>query len=342
MNWAEPLMLREARQAGAVVRAQLANAGLLADLAARLRRDPPPFALTVARGSSDHACTVLKYALETTLGLPVASLGPSVHTLYGAPLRLRGALVLAVSQSGASPDVVETLSMARRAGALTVALVNAPRSDLEAAAEFVLPLRAGEERAVAATKSYLASLSALLPLIADLSGDRPLRRALAELPAALDRTLELEPAAGEMALTFRDAAQLVVLARGLHFGAAQETALKLIETCGIHAEAYSAAEFSHGPRRLLAGGVGVLGLTSVDAAGEATAGAYAELRAAGAALTTLGPAAVSTLQTPSTGHPLTDVMPSVLAAYLLVAHVALVRGLDPDRPPLLSKVTRTR
>lgn len=338
-----PLMLQEARQAPAVIARQLAeNAEAAARLAEALRHRRPPYAVTVARGSSDHACTFLKYALETQLALPVASLGPSVHTLYGTRLDLRGALVIAVSQSGASPDVVENVRMAREGGALTVALVNVEDSDLAGAAEFVLPLKCGEERAVAATKSYLASLTAFLPVLAALTEGDALTTALHALPAALTRTLELEPAASELAERYRFADNLLVLARGLHFGIAQEAALKLKETSGIHAEAYSAAEFSHGPKRLLAEGVPLLGFAPADAAESATAAAYADLLAAGADLRTIGPALGSTLTTPQTGHALTDPVASALAFYLYAAHLALHRGLNPDAPPLLSKVTKTR
>ena len=339
---ADPLMLREAREAPEVIARQLAqNAGAARELARTLSERRPPYAVTLARGSSDHACTVLKYALETHLSLPVASLGPSVHTLYGTRLDLGGALVMAVSQSGASPDVVENVRMAREAGALTVALVNVEGSELAQAAEFVLPLRCGEERAVAATKSYLASLTALLPVMAHLNPDGGLMDALHGLPDALRRTLDLEDAARALAGRYAFAQNLLVLARGLHYGVAQEAALKLKETCGIHAEAYSAAEFSHGPKRLLAEGLPLLGFAPADAAAAATRAAYADLRAAGADLRTLGPAAGSTLTTP-TGHALTDPVPSALAFYLFAGHLALGRGLDPDAPPLLSKVTRTR
>ncbi|CAM4163555.1 SIS domain-containing protein [Deinococcus marmoris] len=339
----DPLMLQEARQTPDVIARQLReNADAAGALAGVLRERRPPYAVTIARGSSDHACTVLKYALETELSLPVASLGPSVHTLYGARLDLRGALVIAVSQSGASPDVVENVRMAREGGALTVALVNVEDSDLAGAAEFVLPLRCGEEQAVAATKSYLASLTAFLPVIAELGPDGRLKEALNSLPDALRRTLELEDAANALAARYSFAQNLLILARGLHYGVAQEAALKLKETSGIHAEAYSAAEFSHGPKRLLAEGLPLLGFTSADAAWPATEAAYADLRAGGADLRTLGPAAGSTLQTPTTGHALTDTVPSALAFYLFAAHLALGRGLNPDAPPLLSKVTKTR
>ena len=338
----EPLMLRETREAPAAVSRLLAgNREAASRLAAAVRERRPAYAVTVARGSSDHACTVLKYALETQLSLPVASLGPSVHTLYGARLDLAGALVVAVSQSGESPDVVENVRAARESGALTVALVNVEDSPLAGAAEFVLPLRCGPEKAVAATKSYLASLCAFLPVLAELTGDEELKRALDALPEQLTRTLELEGQAHELAGRYRFADNLLILARGYHYGAAQEAALKLKETCGIHAEAYSAAEFSHGPRRLLAEGLPLLGFASADAAWDATRRAYDDLRAAGADLRLLGPQAQVDLPTPAT-HPLTDPVTSTLAFYLFAAHLALGRGLDPDRPPLLSKVTKTR
>ena len=339
----DPLMLQETREAPQIIARQLReNAALSEALAARLRERRPSYAVTVARGSSDHACTVLKYALETHLALPVASLGPSVHTLYGAQLNLSSALIIAVSQSGASPDVVETVRMARESGATTVALVNVLDSDLAREAEFVLPLRCGDERAVAATKSYLASLTALLPVIANLSGDQALATALPRLPEVLERTLELEGDARELASRYRFASNLLVLARGLHFGVAQEAALKLKETCGIHAEAYSAAEFSHGPKRLLAEGIPILGFRSTDAAADATTHAYAELSQDGADLRTLGPAAGNSLTTPDTRHGLTNPVASALAFYLFAAHLALHRGLNPDSPPMLHKVTRTR
>lgn len=339
----DPLMLQEAREAPQVVHRQLqVNSDAARALAQAIRERRPPYAVTVARGSSDHACTVLKYALETQLALPVASLGPSVHTLYGTRLDLRGSLLIAVSQSGASPDVVENVRMARDSGALTVALVNVEGSDLARTAEFVLPLHCGEEKAVAATKSYLASLTAFLPVIAELTDGDDLTRALHALPDALTKTLELEAAASALADRYRFAENLLVLARGLHYGVAQEAALKLKETSGLHAEAYSAADFIHGPKRLLAEGVPLLGFASADAAQDSTQAVYADLDQNSADLRTIGPATGSTLTTPQTGHALTDPVPSALAFYLFAAHLALHKGLNPDQPPLLSKVTRTR
>lgn len=338
-----PLMFQEARQIPSVLRRQLVdNAAQVADLSRLLARRTPSFAVTIARGSSDHACTYLKYALETQLGLPVASLGPSVHTLYGARLRLKDALVLAVSQSGSSPDVVETLRMARQAGAITVTLVNVEDSDLAREAEIVLPLRCGEERAVAATKSFAASLTAFLPVIAALGPDPALTQGLNRLPDVLDAALGLEQDAQDLAQRYRTVSSLLILARGLNFGIAQEAALKLKETCGVHAEASSAAEFSHGPKRLMAEHIPLLGLSSVDAAESAAQAMYTELLESGADLQTIGPAANSRLRTPTSGHPLTDPVITALVFYLFAGHLALARGLNPDAPPFLSKVTRTR
>lgn len=339
-----PLMLREIFEAPAAIAHQLReNEAAIERVTRAISERGPAYAVTVARGSSDHACTALQYALATSLGLPVASLGPSVHTLYGAPLKLEGALLIAASQSGASPDVVETVQAAREAGALTVALVNREDSPLAHTAEFTLPLRCGPEQAVAATKSYLATLSAFLPVLAKLSQDAALSAALQQLPATLQRALALQAEARALAQRYCFARHMIILARGHHFGVALESALKLKETCGIHAEAYSAAEFSHGPKRLLAeGNMPFLGYLSDDQAAEAARATYADLRQSGADLRTLGPAADALLRTPQSGHPLTDTTVSAQTFYLFTAHLALSKGLNPDSPPLLSKVTKTR
>jgi len=334
-------MVQECLQAPAVLRRQTeANAEAVARLVETLRQRPPALAATVARGSSDHACSVLKYATESWLGWPVVSINPSLYTLGHTPLNLSGALLIAVSQSGASPDVVQTLRQAREGGAVTVALVNVENSDLAQAAEYVLPLHCGEERAVAATKSYLASVAAFLPVLAGLKPDEALSGAIARLPGHLDDTLTLQPEAMRLAERYQFAENLLILARGMHAGVAQEAALKLKEICGIHAEAYSTAEFEHGPKRLLAEGIPLLGFQSSDAVAESVAASFAGLVAAGADLRTLGPGAAH-LRTPATGHALCDVLPSMLAFYLFAEHLASLRGLDPDWPALLQKVTRT-
>ncbi|AFZ68127.1 SIS domain-containing protein [Deinococcus peraridilitoris] len=347
MPTTNPLMLQETREAPQVVERLLReNAPLVQDLIREVRSRDPLHVVTVARGSSDHACTVLKYAIEASLGLSVGSAAPSVHTLYGRSLRLERALVLAVSQSGASPDVVESVTRARACGALTVAFVNQEDSDLARAAEFVLPLRAGTEQAVAATKSYLASLAAGLQLVAALADDRTLSGALEVLPDTLAATLLLEDVASERAERYRYAETMVVLGRGAHFGVALESALKLKETSGLMAEAYSAAEFLHGPVRVVEAGFPILALQARDETAASTADAYRALSEKAVELLLVGaeaplPAPLR-LITPASGHGWTDTLPSALSVYLLAGHLALARGLDPDAPPSLRKVTLTR
>ncbi len=340
-------MLQETRETPRIVERLLReNAGMVREVARAIAARPPRFAMTVARGSSDHAAGVLKYALETQLGLPVAGAAPSVTTVYGQPLALDGALVVAISQSGASPDVVETVAAARGAGALTVALVNVEDSPLAKAAEFVLPLRAGEEQAVAATKSFVASLVAAWQLIAQLRPDPALDGALERLPETLQLALHTEPTARERAERYRYARQMVVLGRGLHFGVALEAALKLKETCAILAEAYSSAEFAHGPVRIVESGFPIVAFQSRDAAAPLTLETYRDLEKKQAELLLIGADAPLTapvrLLTPPSGHRLTDPAASILALYLLAGHLALARGLDPDAPPSLHKVTLTR
>jgi glucosamine--fructose-6-phosphate aminotransferase (isomerizing) len=343
----DPAMLQETRQFPEVAARQLReNRASVAELAGAIGRHPPAFAVTLARGSSDHAATFWKYALEIQLGLPTLSAAPSVVTLYRRQPRLAGALAVAISQSGASPDLIETLAAAGRAGALTVAVVNDPESELAAQAQWVLPMWAGPERAVAATKSYLASLLAATQLCAALGEDPGLRAALSGLPERAAQTLGLEALAAAHAERYRYAEVFSVLGRGLHLGIAQEAALKLKETSGLHAEAFSSAEFAHGPVRLIEPGHPVLGLLGRDATGPSTLASYRELASRGAELIAVGaepdfPAALQ-LTTPAGGHPLADPLLSGLATYLLAGHVALARGMDPDAPPALHKVTKTR
>lgn len=345
----DPIMLQETREAPSVVRRLLAeNAARVQEIAAAVRERKPNFVMTIARGSSDHACAYLKYAFETELGLPVGSYAPSVSSVYKSNVNLSNALVIAVSQSGASPDVVGSVQAARASGALTIAVTNKPESPLAQAAEFVLPLHANEERAVAATKSYVASMVAPLQLIAELKGDASLSAAVANLPETLTAALAVEGVAKTRAERFRYAQAMVVLARGLHFGVALESALKLKETTGIQAEAYSAAEFSHGPVRIVEEGYPILAYLSRDETADLTLKAYQELEAKGAELILIGADAGDQLKAPvrmvvpATGHRATDPIASVLALYFLAGHLSITRGMNPDAPPSLRKVTLTQ
>ena len=333
---------REAAQAPAVVRAQLgANAPLIRDLADRLRRAPPTAVVTLGRGSSDHAATFARYLIETRLGVMTASTPPSVSSIYDTPPALRGALCLAISQSGRSPDILAAAQAAREAGALVVALVNDADSPLAELAEVTAPLLAGPELSVAATKSYIAALSTVVQLVALWSGEAKLLSALAALPELLERAWMLDWSAAIEPL--EDAQSLYVLGRGVGFGVAEEAALKLKETCGLHAEAFSAAEVRHGPMALVGPGFPVLAFAQGDETRGGVEAATAAAAEQGAPVLKAGGAAqpdVVLLPTEA-ACPVLEPIAYALSFYRLANALALARGLDPDQPPHLSKITET-
>lgn len=344
MNAEETLTFVEAAQAAAVVERQSTELDApLRMLGQRLRELDPPFILTCARGSSDHAATFAKYLIETRLRTPVGSYAPSTSSLYATPWRkLRGVLFLAISQSGHSPDVVISACAARDAGALVVALVNDPTSPLAQAAEITIPLLAGPEKSVAATKSFMASLMAIQKLVAVWAQDDDLLQALAEVPQLLRRAWELDwsPAVGTLA----GASSLFVLGRGLSFAIAQEAALKLKEICGIHAEAFSAAEVRHGPAALVGPGFPVIMLTPGDEARDGFDELAEDLVRCGADVIMAGDAHSGVLALPTLPdlHPAVAPLAAIQSLYRFVVALSLARGRDPDHPPGLRKVTRTR
>ncbi len=244
------LMLEEALSAATVASRQLAVLdACLPALGQRLREVDPNLALTVARGSSDHAASYFAYLAMQHAGLPVASLPMSVVTLNRSPLRVAGQAVFAFSQSGQSPDLVDSLRILRERGALGIALVNAEDSPLEAASEFVVPLCAGAERSVAATKSFIATLSASARLLAHWQRDHALLAAGQGLAAGLEQAARLDWSPAIEVL--RDCQRLMVIGRGAGYAIAQEAALKFKETSAIQAEAFSSAEVRHGPMALV-------------------------------------------------------------------------------------------
>lgn len=305
------------------------------------RAADPAYIATVARGSSDQACSFLKYAFEIALGLPVASLGPSVASIYKTPLKLQGALCLAVSQSGQSPDIVEMARAARAGGALTFALTNVDSSPLAHAADRVLALHAGPERSVAATKTFVTSAVAGLALLAEWSGDEALRAALADLPDHLSRAAGCDWEA--LASRLATADSLYTLGRGPGFAMSGEAALKFKETCRIHAENFSSAEVLHGPVSIVGQGFPVLAFAAGDAAERSVVDIADTLAAKGAEVFVTSDRATraATLPVVRTGHPLTDPVALIVSFYAMVERVALARGIDPDRPRHLSKVTET-
>ncbi len=326
------IMEREALEASARVRDQLGhNGAVLQQLGAQLRTTPPKFVMWVGRGSSDHAGVFAKYLIEIELGIPTFASAPSIASIYGRPLQVAGALVLVISQSGRSPDILAQARMAKQNGARVVALVNDEQSPLAALADFVLPLRAGEEKAVAATKSYLATLSALLHLVAAWTGRRELADAIDHLPEAL--TAAAEAPTQLTAAPLSNVKNLVVLGRGLGYAIAKEIALKLKEVCGIHAEAFSSAEFLHGPVTLVEQELTVLDLDIDDESAAAHREQMAEIAGRGARV----------IKMQQVGQPHRRLAPLTLMQrfYLDVEKVALARGIDPDNPKGLKKVTQT-
>jgi glucosamine--fructose-6-phosphate aminotransferase (isomerizing) len=337
-------MYAEAEEASAVARRQLQAYGeLIAPLAARLRQSDPPLVITCARGSSDHVATYAKYLIETTLSTPTASYAPSVSSVYGTSwTKLRGALFLAISQSGQSPDLIASARAAREAGALVVALVNEADSPLARAAQFVLPLLAGPEKSVAATKSCVAGMLAIAHLVAAWADEAALRAALHASPQWLEAAWAADWREGARAL--QHVSNMFVISRGLGFGTAQEAALKLKETCQIHAEAFSAAEVRHGPAALVGPTFPVLLFVPNDAAGDSFATLAADFVARRAQVLTVGAefAGAVSFRTERSLHPACASIAQLLSFYRLAEQLARARGFDPDRPRHLQKITETR
>jgi glucosamine--fructose-6-phosphate aminotransferase (isomerizing) len=314
----------------------------LAALRDRFRRRPPRQVLFVARGTSDHAALYANYLVQTSLGMPAASASPSVATLYRAELDLRDVLVVAVSQSGESPDLVSFVEMARSGGAETLTLTNAPGSSLAGMADEVVDVRAGLETAVAATKSYTGELLAL----AALFGTDEVVAALPALPELGARVLAASAeAVTPLSAAYRYASRVVTAGRGFSSASAREAALKLMETSYISALGLSSADLLHGPVALLDESVPLLCFASAGPDAEDAAELVRLARGRRAEVDVVGDGTV-------TGRTLPPVLPAgvlpelrplleILPAQLLAAEIAVARGHDPDAPRGLSKVTRT-
>ena len=335
-------MLSEAREAPlAVARALAADREALAALGHALRAAPPAAVLTVARGSSDHAAHFMAYLVMARLGRLVTSLPMSLVTLYSSRLQCEGLLSIAFSQSGQSPDLVAPQRFFREGGARTVAVVNDPESPLAQAAQWVLPLHAGAETSVAATKSYIAQLVAGARLVAQWQSDAALQRAIDTLPEALEDAAwaDWSPMVDALA----EADRLFVIGRGLGLAVAMEAALKFKEVCGIQAEAFSGAEVKHGPMALIDEGYPLLVFAP---RGPAQAGLLAladEMRGRGARVLGAAPPGTRGAELPlmAAGNEDLDPITAVQSFYPAVEALARARGLDPDAPRHLSKVTKT-
>jgi glucosamine--fructose-6-phosphate aminotransferase (isomerizing) len=338
------LMFREIGEAGeAIARQLVANGEATKRYAAAIRDRDPRLVATIARGSSDHCALYLKYLIEILVGVPCASIGPSIASLYQARLRLEGAVALAISQSGRSPDIVAMQEAAKRAGALTLALVNDVSSPLATSADCLLPIHAGPEKSVAATKSMIATLAAGAALIAEWRQDAALSAALFKLPALL--SAQVTPPPAPLVERVAGAKSAFVLGRGATFAMAAEAALKLKETCAIHAEAFSSAEVLHGPAGIVSPGFLVIAFVPQDEAREGMSETLARLAAMGAetiivdALDKDGPSALAAARA---DHPQLTPIAMIHRFYRLAEACARRLGRDPDNPPHLRKVTETR
>ncbi|MBT9598098.1 MAG: SIS domain-containing protein [Vitreoscilla sp.] len=335
-------MLDETREAPHAVARQLAADGATyAALAELLRQQPPHSVLTVARGSSDHAAHYMAYLVMARLGRLVTSLPMSLITLYQSQIQCDGLVSLAFSQSGQSPDLVSPTAFFRAGGARTVAVVNDPASPLAQAAEWVLPLHAGPERSVAATKSYIAQLVAGARLVAGWRADGDLLAALNALPGAMEQALAQDWSVAVDALHGAD--RLFVIGRGTGLAIAMEAALKFKETCGIQAEAFSGAEVKHGPMALVEEGYPLLVFAPRGPAQAGLIALAAEMRGRGARVLLAAPAGTPGAELPlaPSAHEDLDPITAVQSFYPMVEALARARGLDPDQPRHLAKVTRT-
>jgi glucosamine--fructose-6-phosphate aminotransferase (isomerizing) len=339
-------MFKEAAQAPAACASQiLSNEAAMREAGRLLRRLDPPFVATVARGSSDQAALFTKVLVETRARTPVLSHSPSIGSIYGrSSPKLRGVPVIAISQSGRSPDILAAARDAQAQGAVVIAILNDAASPLAAVADVVIPVHAGEETSVAATKSFIATLTAVAHLVSEWTGDGVLRRALERIGETLDAAWRTDWTAAVPVL--HNASSLLVLGRGLTLPIAGEAALKLKETSGMHAEAFSSAEVAHGPMTLIRAGDPLLVFGPLDEARaglEATIGEFTRRGVnviASGHSQDLGDAALR-LQIEQGVEPVVAAISAIQSFYRLANTLAIARGRDPDRPPSLSKVTHT-
>lgn len=335
----QPNMLLESLDAPSRVEEALGlDQNAYARLGQRLRELDPALVGTIARGSSDHAAGYAKYLIPLCTGRVVASIPPSLVTVLDSKLRMKSSFVLALSQSGGSPDILAALERAKAGGALTASLVNQPDSALARVAEVALAQGAGPEKSITATKTVLCTLTGIARLTAEWAGDEKLKAGLKALPPVLRK-------AADAGATFDDqllsgVSHAFVLSRGLGFGSAHELALKFKETCGIHAEAFSTAEVRHGPREIVDKNFLVVAI-ALPGSGEADVVAAAnELRAQGARVIVVGPS--GDFRLPEIPDARLAPLVALQLLYPWIARCAVALGRNPDKPKTLAgKVIKT-
>lgn len=339
-------MAQEAREAPARVTEQLRlNADVVREAGKRLRDLAPPFAATLARGSSDQAAAFAKFLLEAHAGIPTLSHAPSIGSLYQATsAHFADVPLIAISQSGRSPDLIAAAQDAIRQGAVVIAVVNDATSPLAELAQIVIPVRAGPETSVAATKSFVCTLVALTHLVAEWSQDAALLKALETAGDVLEQAAQTDWTPAVPLLL--DADDMLVLGRGPTLPIAGEAALKLKETSSLHAEAFSSAEVAHGPMTLVGKGDPVLVLAPLDVARTGLRERLDDFAARGAKVIAAGlpedmPAGATILPFATDTHPALGAIAQIQSFYALAEALSLARGRNPDSPPHLNKVTRT-
>ncbi len=341
MNLPTTQMRREIEEIPQAVDRLLSQGGRSVERAAsEIRSQDVRFLMSVARGSSDHACTYLKYASEILLGRPMASIGPSVASIYGATLDVQGGICISVSQSGKSPDIVKMTEAVTDGGAYSVAITNEPASPLALAASATIPIHAGPELSVAATKTFVTSLVAGLWLLAEVDRNEELLRAIRALPEKLGPASKCDWSEAANAITGQS---LFTLGRGPSWAISNEAALKFKETCQIHAESYSSAEVLHGPVSIVDRGFPVIGFAANDAAEDALVDVADTLAEKGALVFVTSAKAkhATCLEHVRTDYWMTDPIAAVVSFYAMVEQVAAARGINPDAPRHLKKVTET-
>ncbi len=305
--------------------------------------------ITAGRGSSGNAAIFAKYCLENYCGIITSHAALSTRTIYKNNISLKNTLVIIFSQSGQSHDLIEYTTYAKQKGAETLAFVNDEDSDLAQIADNVIPLLAGKEKSIAATKSYIATLSALLQFVAILERDQKLLNALTNLPQELInfKNFDYEELLNHM----KRLNNVIILGRGYGLTVAKEAALKLKETCGIHAEAMSAAEFMHGPLSLISQGIPLLLFLQDDHTQYNLEDTICKLKTIGANISIIAPRNILTskikssanilVELPNSIHPCCDPFISMQFFYQIVEQLSISKGLNPDQPPFLKKITKT-
>jgi glucosamine--fructose-6-phosphate aminotransferase (isomerizing) len=340
----EKEIMESPKVAQKLVNTQWAN---ILKAAEAIRVYKPRFVVLVARGTSDNACTYARYLIEKEWKVPVSLAAPGVTTLYGSKIDYRGGLVIGVSQSGQGPDVCDVVQTARSQSALTVGLTNNMKSRLAHEAKYTIDLSCGPEKSVAATKTYTSELVALYGLIMAVNNGAKVKNELKALPKLIAQGCKLSEAIWKYSNRFHYLSSCVVIGRGFHYGLAQESALKLKECAQVMAHAYSTADFHHGPKTLAGKDFPVILIAPTGATLKGSLALLKELNERGAFVIAfssvpqvLKKASVA-IRIPSGSEVINPIGIAPMIQTLALA-VAMVKGLNPDQPPYLKKVTQTK